>query len=209
MARRRDDQEATAELTAKQRLFVRAYLQNGQNATEAARAAGYSAASAKQVGHANMTKATVRAAIAAGLKQVEAKVTESSKLTLERLEEELEAVTYFDPADLFSSEGEPLPIHRMPPRARRALRGMTVETKYEWLDDPVDPGKRKLREQIGAIIKYQFPDKTSAIALGMKRRGGLRELVDVNVRTHADLVAEAAKRAAEAKKAPPPAGGAK
>jgi phage terminase small subunit len=199
LSRTKQGREHDQDLTAKQRLFVRAYLENGQNAAEAARAAGYSASSAKQVGAENLTKPTVRRAIQAGLAAVEAKVRESSALTLERLEEELEVICHFDPVDLFGKDGEPLRLHEMPPRARRALRGITVETKYEWLDDPLDPGRKKLREQVGTITRYQFPDKTSAIALGMKRRGGLREQVDVHVTTHAELVAEAARRAAAAK----------
>ena len=71
-------------LTAKQRAFVDAYIEC-RNATEAARRAGYSERSARQVGTNNMSKVYIREAIAARLEQIESAKTASMKEVMEFL----------------------------------------------------------------------------------------------------------------------------
>lgn len=56
-------------LTEKQKRFVDYYVETG-NATEAAKRAGYSAKTAKQVGQENLTKPYLKAAIDARLKEL-------------------------------------------------------------------------------------------------------------------------------------------
>lgn len=51
-------------LTPKQKTFAKEYVKNGGNATEAAKAAGYNARSARQIGTENLTKPSISAYIA-------------------------------------------------------------------------------------------------------------------------------------------------
>jgi hypothetical protein len=82
---------------------------------------------------------------------------------------------------------------------RRALPGWDVEALYEWVDDPASPDGKKQRVQVGQTTKVRWPNKVEALKLFLQRRGALKEQLEVTVRTHAELVAEAARRAAEAK----------
>jgi phage terminase small subunit len=68
-------------LTAKQRVFVAAYLSNGFNATKAAIAAGYSAKTAYSIGSENLRKPEIKAEIDAYLDDA----TMSAKEVLFRL----------------------------------------------------------------------------------------------------------------------------
>lgn len=63
------------ELNVKQKLFVEAYFANDYNATEAARAAGYSQANPNKIGHELLSKPHIKAAIA---KRADEKVKEIS-----------------------------------------------------------------------------------------------------------------------------------
>jgi phage terminase small subunit len=58
-----------ADLTTKQRVFVERYLQNGFNATEAARYAGYSEKTAYSIGQENLKKPEIESIIQARLDQ--------------------------------------------------------------------------------------------------------------------------------------------
>ncbi len=61
-------------LTPKQELFVANYCKNGFNATQAARSAGYSEKTAKQMGTENLAKPSIREAIDSYKKKVSDKV---------------------------------------------------------------------------------------------------------------------------------------
>jgi len=69
-------------LTAKQRAFVDAYIEC-RNATEAAKRAGYSERSARQVGANNMSKVYIREALAARLEEIETTKVASMKEVME------------------------------------------------------------------------------------------------------------------------------
>lgn len=58
-------------LTAKQDAFVKAYLLNGGNATQAAISAGYSEKTAKSIGQENLTKPDIKKAIESHQKKTE------------------------------------------------------------------------------------------------------------------------------------------
>lgn len=72
-------------LTAKQQRFVAEYLIDG-NATQSAIRAGYSKATAKQIGAENLTKPYVAAALAAK----QAKINEKLEITAEKVLRDLE-----------------------------------------------------------------------------------------------------------------------
>jgi phage terminase small subunit len=183
-------------LSSKQRLFAMEYLANGHNATKAAMAAGYSERTARQQGSENLSKPVIRAFLQS---QMAPRVTRL-ELTADRLEAELARVCFFDPATMFGADGRLLPVPEMPEDARRALHGFDVQAKFDWIVDPLDPTAKKAVEQVGTVTKIRLPSKVDALHLGMKRLGLLIERVDVTLRTHAELVAEAARRAVDATK---------
>lgn len=154
-----------------------------------------SAASAAANGARLLRNARVRAAV----EQFLADREQESAVTVERLEQELARICFLDPAQAFDKDGQVLPIHEMPEDVRRALPGFDVEQQWDLVDDELSPARRKMRVRTGQIIKLRFPSKTEAIKLFLQRRGALVERLDVTVRSHADLVAEAARRASEAR----------
>jgi phage terminase small subunit len=175
------------------------YLANGHNATKAAISAGYSARYAASQGSENLRKPEIAAYLRSKMTPRVARL----ELTADRLEAELARVCFFDPATLFK-DGRLLPVPEMPEDARRALHGFDVQAKFDWVVDPLDPTAKKAVEQVGTVTKIRLPSKVDALHLGMKRLGLLVERVDVTLRTHAELVAEAARRAVDATKAGAP-----
>jgi phage terminase small subunit len=186
-------------LTSRQRLFCLEYLANGHNASKAAISAGYSARSAAQLGSTTLRNHEVQAFLKSQLTPRVAKL----ELTAERLEAELARVAFFDPATMFDKDGRLLPVPEMLEDARRALRGFEVQEQTTLIADPLAPGGEKT-ELVSTVTKIRLPSKVDALHLGMKRLGLLVERVDVTLRTHAELVAEAAHRAVDATKAGAP-----
>ena len=89
-------EQALAKLTRKQALFVQEYLLD-LNATQAAIRAGYSKKSAKEIGHENLTKPNIEAAIQAGMNSR----AERTEITADRVVEELAIVAFSNAADFF------------------------------------------------------------------------------------------------------------
>jgi phage terminase small subunit len=103
--------------------FVAAYLRE-PNATRAAIAAGYSAASAASQGSRLLKRGKVARAL--GVKV--AKVVQEAESTAVEVVQELRRVGTSDPADLVDpTTGCVLPLHEMPLHARRAIASMEVE----------------------------------------------------------------------------------
>jgi phage terminase small subunit len=164
-------------LTPKQKLFVEAYLANGCNGTQAAISAGYSARTAKQQASENLSKPDIQAAIQAAMAPRVAKFG----LTLDRLEEELACITFLDPRRAYDEEGHLLPVDKMPEDVARALAGFQVEAEYGLVEDPLQPGKTKALSRTGTTTKVRWHNKTQAIELGMRRRGGLIDRHELEV----------------------------
>ena len=156
-------------LTPKQKLFVEAYLTNGGNGRQAALSAGYSAKTARQQASENLSKPDIQAAIQAAM----APRVERFGLTLDRLEEELACIAFFDPRRAYDKDGQLLPVPAMPEEVARALSGFEVLDEFDLVDDAENPAKKKLRTRIGTTTKVRWASKTQAIELGMRRRGGL------------------------------------
>lgn len=71
-----------------------------------------------------------------------------------RVLEELAAIAFFDPADIFEN-GDLRPIGEMPEKARRALASIEVEDLYE--------GRGESREYIGTLRKVKHWPKIDAL----------------------------------------------
>lgn len=73
------------ELTVKQRLFCKAYLANGYNATQAAISAGYSENCAQEIGSENLSKPLIRTYLDRELKKVEDKFDITREWKMQKL----------------------------------------------------------------------------------------------------------------------------
>ncbi len=177
---------ASRELNPKQLRFLRAYLLNGGNATQAAIKAGYSKKTAYAQGCRLLKHADVRKAIA-GERAKSAKKFDISK---ERIESELARVGFSDLGRAFSGPRKLLAVTEMDEDTRRALAGVDVVRR---------PG--------GDVVeKVKLHDKLKALELLAKMGGHLKEKVEVEGQLNfARLVAEAGTTGASPLPAPAPA----
>jgi phage terminase small subunit len=170
-------------LTPKRRLFALEFLACG-NASEAARRAGYSAKTAGSQAHDLLKKPEV----ASFLAERQGKREQQLVLEVERMDELLDDVQNAVLTDAYNDDGTLKLPHEFPDRLKRAVT--KIKSKELFNDD----GKL-----IGFTREVAVEGKTPAIRLGYQRRGVLVEKHEVTVRTHAELVAEAARRAREAR----------
>lgn len=93
-------------LTAKQDAFVKAYLLNGGNATQAAIKAGYSKKTANEIGAENLTKPSIKAAIEYHQKKQEENFIWSKQKKLQILEQIIDkAITPDDEKGMVNMPG--------------------------------------------------------------------------------------------------------
>lgn len=97
--------------------FVEEYLTNGNNATQAAIAVGFSPKNANVDGCRMMAKPHVKEVI---LARTEA-VLRKAELSTERWAEEMAAIAHFDPGELYDDAGNLIPIKQLPAHVRRAI----------------------------------------------------------------------------------------
>lgn len=79
------------ELTIKQRLFCKAYLENGYNATQAAITAGYSEHTARSIATENMAKPAIKQYIDKVMQETEKKLDITREWKMKMLKETAEA----------------------------------------------------------------------------------------------------------------------
>jgi phage terminase small subunit len=130
---------------ARKHLFVETYIANGGNATEAAKAAGYSAKTAGQQGHMLLKDLEVAAAVASRAENVARKYEMTTDLVTRSIVQELE----FDPAKLYGEDGRLLAIPDLPVDVRMALTSVEFE-QIGSPDAPVFVRKVKWSQRQGA-----------------------------------------------------------
>lgn len=129
-------------LTAKQALFVDAYMHLG-NKADAAELAGYS-------NFRQPDSPKVAEAIAAQQKEL----SESLGLTPSKVLGEYSKIAFFDPRKLVSDTGQPIPLHKLDADVAAAVAGVDIQTL----------GKDK---DWAEVVKYKAADKLGALnALG-------------------------------------------
>jgi phage terminase small subunit len=169
---------ARAALTPRRRRFVLEYLVD-PNATQAAKRAGFSKKTAYSMGQQLLKNIEIRKLIDAGV----AKRSERLELKAERIDLEISRLCYRDPKDLVDPETKRFrSLEEIPEDLRRCIAGVTVDK---------DGG-----------ITYRLERKGEALALACRRRGLLKDHIDVTVRTHAELMLEAVKRTTPPEPAP-------
>lgn len=144
-----------AEAAAKRDLFIKAFISNRGNATQAAISAGYSKKTAYSAGCRLLKRVEVKAAI-----EVERRdASEKAGLTVERTLQEVARLAYFDPGTMYDAQGNLLPVHKMDAATRAAIAGVEVnETSVEGV-------------VIGHTKKIKHADKNSALDKAMKHLG--------------------------------------
>ncbi len=138
-------------LSPKERRFVAEYLKD-QNATQAAKRAGYSAKTAQQQGSRLLLKVVVRDAVDAKLAKIESK----SALTAELVRAKVLAMLTFDPRKAFNADGTMKGVSQMTDDIAIALAGIEVDDSQ------------------GDVKKIKFTDRIRAADLAAKILGMLR-----------------------------------
>lgn len=141
-------------LNAQHARFVAEYLVD-LNAADAARRAGYSDKTAKQIGHRLLASPAIQAAVSAAQAKHIAKVD----LTAENVLEQLRRIIMFDPAAMYDDRGCLLPVRDMPPEARSMLSGLEVDQIFEGSGDE--------RKQTGVVSKVKFWNKADSLKAAM------------------------------------------
>jgi len=73
------------------------------------------------------------------------------KISADRILQELAALAFLDPVQLFTPEGVLLPLDQMPEEARRALAGLEVAEIFGAKADPGQLRKIKLNDKLAAL----------------------------------------------------------
>ena len=152
--------------------FIKEYLKD-QNATRAARAAGFSERSAYSQGHRLLKNDEVARAIS----EENAKINAKLDLTVERVRHEIARVAYLDPRNFFNQDGTLKQITELDEDAARGLAGFEAAELFE--------GSGEERAAVGYIKKFKFTDKVRALELASRHLGALHDKVEV---TDTDLI---------------------
>lgn len=139
-------------LTDKEKIFVLEYLVDG-NATQAAIRAGYATKHANSQGYELMLRPKIRNAIDKHLALRLQKTDITGEKTLKRLDN----LADFDIADAYDDDSCLLPIKKIPAHLRKAMTGIKVFEKWEFVVDPESGNQRKIK--VGEVIEVKWSDK--------------------------------------------------
>jgi phage terminase small subunit len=159
-------------LTAKEAMFVAAYLAEGQetrgNAARSAIAAGYSARSAHKTSSDMLKRPSIAAAIAAA----RVRVLERAEIKAADVIAEVRRLAMFDPADLLDVKS-PEELAALPEEVRRAVVG------WKW-------------DREGRFVMQLA--KQGALDMLCRHFGVYNDKLDVNVTSNADRLQRAQER---------------
>lgn len=153
-------------LNPMQRAFVAEYLRDS-NATQAAIRAGYSAATAGQLGHRLLKNVEISTAIEQAQDQQIAQVQAETGITLERTLREIARGAFHDPRKFFDSKGNLLNIPDLDEDTAAALAGFDVTEEFD--------GSGKDRKLIGYTKKVKLGDRKGYLDMLMKHLGGYKK----------------------------------
>jgi hypothetical protein len=169
-------------------VFARVWLANGRNGAEAARSVGVPTKSATQTAARWLHDPQVLAIIAeedARLVSQSRALTDKMALTAENLDRETARIALRDPKGLVGPGGSLLSPDELPEDLRRSIRSVKVSTDKD-----------------GTVnYSYSFEPKTESITTGYRRLGLLKDKVEVEVKSHAELVMAAFTMSAESQRA--------
>jgi phage terminase small subunit len=170
-----------AQLDPKEQAFVDEYLEC-LNATLAARRV-WGAKDSKQMGYKCAHRPDVGATIKAGLEEQR----DRTKNDPDRIIRELMLVAYADPVDLLDIDGNPVPLHQLPPEIRRAIASIELE---------------KVTDHEGTkthVVRYKLVPKTPSLELLGKRLKMFTDRLELDAADSlASLIAQAFNRPGKA-----------
>lgn len=194
------DGEVEKKLTTKEENFCQAYLIDF-NGAKAARAAGYSEESSRQIAADNLSKVYIRVRI----QQLRDEMGEGFNVTRERIALEYSRLAFLDPKKFYDTEGNPIPIHLLDDDTAAAITGVELETQKHKdysavdLDDEGNMVDSKTGEMITTVIKikhaskrealdsltklmgYAAPNRTEVTGKGGKDLGAVIPVVNLNI----------------------------
>jgi phage terminase small subunit len=148
-----------ARLSEKQERFCQEYVIDFHQ-TNAAIRAGYPAKSA----HVAASKLVKNGKILARISEIRAAASKKTGVSLERTLDQLGAMAFADPAEMYNEvTGELLPIHEMPEHVRRAIISIEV--------DEIEVGGQKL----GVTKKIKLAPRDKATDMILKHLGEYRK----------------------------------
>jgi phage terminase small subunit len=153
-----DRRSTGSTLTPKILLFIDAFLKCA-NATQAAKDAGYSVKTARNIGCNLLLREDVQAEL--GRRRVV--VEDIANLDAAKVIREVASILFSDVRKLFDEHGKLLPIQSLDSATAAAIAAIEVDTLFE--------GSGKDREAIGTTTKIKLWDKNSAADKLMKHLG--------------------------------------
>ena len=154
-----------ANLKPMERQFVLEYI-GCYNGSEAARRAGYIGA-VGALACEMLKKPSIAAAVVAAIEERE----QRTQITSDRVLQEVHAMAFVDVADLYGPNGCLLPLHEMPPAARRAIVSIETEETFD--------GHGKERKWTGYVKRVKLASKESMVALAGKHLAMFQDRVKV------------------------------
>lgn len=161
--------------------FIKEYLLD-QNATRAAKAAGYSERTANEQGSRLLANASIRAQI----DEENAKINSRLDLTVDRIKLEIARLAYYDPRDYFNKDGTTKPVTELSEDAARAIAGFENAELFE--------GNGDERNLAGYVKKYKLADKNRALETAARCLKMLTDKVEVTGMDHIAEALESARR---------------
>lgn len=160
----------TSKLSPKQARFIEEYLVD-LNATQAAVRAGYSEKTAGAIGAENLTKPEISEAIAQAMKARENR----TRITQDRVLEELARVAFFDIRRLYNSDGSMKRPDQLDDEAAAVLSGIDVVEQATVAADE----EGNIQPTPTFTKKAKTFDKMAALSLAMRHLGMLKDKTEV------------------------------
>ena len=152
-------------LNPRQRAFVVEY-QKDKNATQAAIRAGYSAATARQIGSRLLTDVVIRAEVDRLEKEALQKVQAETGITLERTLRAIASVAFHDPRKFFDEKGNLCQITDLEDQTAMSLAGFEVLEEFA--------GSGENRVHVGYTKKIKISERKGYLDMLMKHLGGYK-----------------------------------
>jgi phage terminase small subunit len=174
------------DLNDKQRIYVAAYLET-LNGTAAAEIAGFSKKSAEDRSKDLQRNPKVRAAIEQGLEELEREWKDKALKVIQHAY----CLATVDIADFYDEDGYPLPLHKIPRDARRAIASVEVEVGEQTVT-LLENGKYIEKVERGPrLAKFRLHDKRAAAELFLRYAGKLKDRVELEAPKLEELVMQA------------------
>lgn len=168
--------------TPQQRLFCYLYVENGGNATQAAKDAGYSSRTAYSQGPRLLENVEVKSLI----DNIRSKAEEATGASIEATVGTLEQIRKADPKEMFKEDGSLKHIMDWPEELRLVVAGYEVHEAVDASDED-----QVIRT---TITKIKFERKTTASDQLMKHLGGYARDNEQKQSSLSDLLAEVHRR---------------